>query len=59
MRLYKNKTDKAEAVVAHLEENGYSAIAIGDIVWVTIWTEDLECSMQVMVDLEDPKWNEI
>jgi hypothetical protein len=49
---------KAGAVHAYLEENGYSAMIIGDLVWVTIWTEDLECSMQVMVDLEDPKFNE-
>jgi hypothetical protein len=50
---------KAEAVVAYLEENGYSVTAMGDIVLVTIWTDDLEDSMQVMVDLEDPKFNDI
>lgn len=50
---------KAVAVQMYLEENGYNAKRMGDLVWVTIWTDDLECSMQVMVDLEDPQWNEI
>lgn len=50
---------KAQAVHAHLEENGYKSMIVGDLVWVTIWTDDLEDSMQVMVDLEDSKWNEI
>jgi len=49
---------KAEIAYAYLSEHGYDCKRIGDWVWVTIWTHDLEDAMQVMVDLDDPKFNE-
>lgn len=49
---------KAQVAYAYLVERGYDCMIIGDFVWATIWTHDLEDSMQIMIDIDDPKFND-